>query len=129
MPGTVENLKGLRILVAEDEMLILLDIENMLSEIGCEIVGPVATVDAALAMIRGNNLDGALLDMSLHGERITPAAEALLARGVPYVLCTGYGRESRDEAAIANAPRLTKPFTQECLHAAMSEAFTATAKA
>lgn len=129
MTLSAENLKGLRILVAEDEMLILLDIEDMLHEFGCEIVGPVATVEAALATIRKNDLDGALLDMSLHGERITPAAEELLARGVPFVLCTGYGRESRDEAAIRDAPRLNKPFTQESLSAAMSDAFGTITKA
>lgn len=125
MTLSAEKLEGLRILVAEDEMLILLDIEGMLREFGCEIVGPVATVKAALATIRNNGLDGALLDMSLHGERITPAAEELLARGVPFVLCTGYGRESRDEPAIRDAPRLNKPFSQESLRVAMGEAFAA----
>jgi CheY-like chemotaxis protein len=115
--------QGLRILVAEDEALILMEIEGMLHDIGCEIVGPVATVDAALAAIRGNDLDGALLDMSLHGERITPAAEELVARGVRFILCTGYGREAGDEAVIREAPRLTKPFTLASLRAAMDEAF------
>jgi CheY-like chemotaxis protein len=117
------KLQGLRILVAEDEALISMDIEDMLQDIGCEIVGPVATVDAALAAIRENHLDGALLDMSLHGERITPAAEELVARGVRFILCTGYGRNPDDETAIRDAPRLTKPFTLEGLRAAISDAF------
>lgn len=121
---SAKKLEGLRILVAEDEMLILLDIEGMLQEFGCEIIGPAATVDAALAVICYNDLDGALLDMSLHGERVTPVAEELLARGVPFVLCTGYGGEARDEAAIRDAPRLNKPFSQESLRTAMEEAFT-----
>lgn len=123
MPLKVKDLKGLRILVAEDELLILLAIEGMLHDIGCEVVGPVATVAAALSAIRENDLDGALLDMSLHGERITPAAEELVARGVPFVLCTGYGKEPRDEAAIRDAPRLTKPFSFESLRAIMDEVF------
>ncbi|WP_075213942.1 response regulator [Mongoliimonas terrestris] len=123
MPLPVKELKGLRILVAEDELLILLAIEGMLHDIGCEVVGPVATVEAALSAIRQTDLDGALLDMNLHGQRITPAAEALVARGVPFVLCTGYGKEPRDEAAIRDAPRLTKPFSCESLRAAMDEAF------
>jgi CheY-like chemotaxis protein len=128
MSHSPETLQGLRILVAEDEVLILMEIEDMLREIGCEIVGPVATVDAALAAIRRNDLDGALLDMSLHGERITPAAEELVARGVPFVLCTGYGREAGDEAAIKDAPRLTKPFSLGSLRAAMDAAFKAVTK-
>ncbi len=128
MSPSPEKLQGLRILVAEDEALILMDIENMLYDFGCRIVGPVATVEAALTAIRENDLDGALLDMSLHGERITPAAEELLARGIPFLLCTGYGRESRDEAAIRDAPRLTKPFNLRGLRAAMGEAFVAVGK-
>lgn len=123
MSLSIEKLAGLRILVAEDEMLILLDIEAMLDEVGCEIVGPVATVDAAFATIRRNDLDGALLDMSLHGERITSVAEELVSRGVPFVLCTGYGREPNDEAVIRDAPRLTKPFSADSLRARMNEAF------
>jgi CheY-like chemotaxis protein len=122
-PGKLE---GMRILVAEDEALILMEIEDMLKDIGCEIVGPVATVEAALTAIRQNDLDGALLDMSLHGKRITPAAEELLARGVRFILCTGYGREAGDEAAIRDAPRLTKPFSTKSLRAAMDEAFATT---
>lgn len=123
MSLSTERLAGLRILVAEDEMFILLDIEDMLDEVGCEIVGPVASVDAALATIRLNDLDGALLDMSLHGKRITPVAEELVARGVPFLLCTGYGREPNDEPVIRDALRLTKPISADSLHAAMNEAF------
>ena len=123
MSPSSRKLQGLRILVAEDEALILMEIEDTLHDIGCEIVGPVATVNAALAAIRGNDLDGALLDMSLHGERITPAAEELLARRVRFILCTGYAREAGDEAVIRDAPRLTKPFNAGSLRAAMYEAF------
>jgi CheY-like chemotaxis protein len=125
MSPSVPDLKGLRILVAEDEMLILFDIEDMLREIGCEIVGPAATLGAAMTAIRQGDYDGALLDMNLHGERITPAAEELVARGVPFVLCTGYQREISDEPAIRDAPRLTKPFNVRTLRAAITSAFVA----
>ena len=120
---SLPKLEGLRILIAEDEALILMEIEDMLLEMKCRIVGPAATVDATLEAIRENEIDGALLDMSLHGKHITPAADALVARGVPFVLCTGYAREDGDEAAIRNAPRLTKPFTMQTLRAAMDDAF------
>lgn len=116
-------LKGLRILVAEDEFLILMDIENMLCELGCEIVGPVATVDAALDAIGRQPMDGALLDINLNGKRITPAAEELAVRGIPFVLCSGYGSEPRDEAVIRDALRLTKPFNLDSLRAMMEKAF------
>ena len=123
MDPSPDRLQGLRILVAEDELLILLDIETMLHAIGCTIVGPVATVAAALAVIDQQAIDGALLDMNLHGQRITPAAEKLAARGIPFVLCTGYGREPRDEAVVRDAPRLTKPIDPAQLRTAMRAAF------
>lgn len=109
--------------MAEDEALILMDIEEMLSDLGCEIVGPVATVDAALAAVRLHELDGALLDMNLHGERITPVVAELVSRGVRFVLATGYAREPSDEVAIRDAPRLSKPFNLGTLRAAMDETF------
>ena len=119
----LRSLEGLRILIAEDEALILMEIEDMLLEMKCTIIGPAATVEATLKAIRENDIDGALLDMSLHGKRITPAADELVARGVPFVLCTGYAREEGDEAAVRNAPRLTKPFSMQSLRAAMDDAF------
>jgi CheY-like chemotaxis protein len=119
----LRTLEGLRILIAEDEALILMEIEDMLLEMKCTIVGPTATVEATLKAIRENEIDGALLDMSLHGKRITPAADELVARGVPFVLCTGYAREDGDEASVRNAPRLTKPFSLQSLRASMDQAF------
>lgn len=118
-----KELQGLRILVAEDELLVLMVLENMLREIGCEIVGPVATVEAALEAISHGGIDGALLDMNLHGGRITPAVEELVAQGIPFLLCTGYGRNPCEEPVIRDAPRLTKPFRLDDLHAALSATF------
>lgn len=123
MEATAETLKGLRIFVAEDEFLILLDIENMLNELECDIVGSAATVEAALEAIDQYAVDGALLDMNLQGKRITPVAEELAARGIPFILCSGYGREPRDEAVIRVAPRLTKPFNLNSLRSIMNQAF------
>lgn len=123
MAPSFEKLHGLRILVAEDETLVLMEIEDLLRELECEIVGPVSTVGAAVAAIRQNDLDGALLDMNLHGERIAPAAEQLVARGVPFLLVTGYASRVGDEPALKDAPRLTKPISLHKLGAAMSDAF------
>lgn len=123
MPPDDERLKGLRILVAEDEFLVLMMLENMLRELGCQIVGPVATVDAALDAITRGGFDGALLDMNLHGGRITPAVEVLVARGLPFLLCTGYGRNACEDAVLRDAPRLTKPFRLDDLRTAMIATF------
>lgn len=123
MEARPEKLHGLRILVVEDEALVLMEIEDMLRELGCEIVGPVSTVATALAAIGENELDGALLDMNLRGEHILPAAEKLLARGVPFLLVTGYASCSGNAPTLKDAPRLTKPFSLQSLGAAMTEQF------
>ena len=124
-----EKLDGLRILVAEDEVLVLMEIEDALEELGCEVVGRASTVAAALAAIANNALDGALLDMNLRRESILPAAEKLLAQGVPFLLVTGYAGRSGDASILANAPRLTKPFSRQTLSAAMIDAFTSQGQA
>jgi CheY-like chemotaxis protein len=120
-----EGLAGLRVLVAEDEVLILMEIEEMLRELGCEIVGPAATVEAAVAAVRGHHLDGALLDLNLHGESVLPAAEELASRSVPFLLVTGYPSRAGDAQALRDAPRLKKPFSLQSLTDAMTAAFVA----
>ncbi len=118
-----ENLTGLRVLVADDEILVVMDLEAMLQELRCEIVGPVSTIEAAVAAIRHDRLDGALLDLNLHGETILPAAEELLRRAVPFLLVTGYAARNGDAPTLKNAPRLTKPFNLRSLSGAMTEVF------
>lgn len=125
MEARPEKLQGLRILVAEDEALVLMEMEDMLRELGGEMVGPVSTVAAALTAIGNGALDGALLDMNLRGEGILPVAEKLLARGVPFLLVTGYASHADEHATLRNAPRLNKPFSLRALGAAMIDAFVA----
>ena len=118
-----ESLTGLRILVAEDETFVVMDIEDMLRHLQCEIVGPVSTVETAVTAVRENPIDGALLDLNLHGQTILPAVEELLRRAVPFLLVTGYASRHGDVSALRDAPRLKKPFSLDALRAAMHEVF------
>jgi len=77
-------LSGRRILVVEDEMLIVMMIESMLSDLGCESVAAAATVTQAIALIDGQTFDAAMLDVNLNGTNSRPVADALAARGVPF---------------------------------------------
>ena len=77
-------------LVVEDEFLIAMDLEAMLRDLACAVVGPIADLASALRAAREEMLDLALLDANLGGEPVTAVAEALVARGVPIVFCTGY---------------------------------------
>ena len=83
-------LSGRRVLVVEDEMMILMIIEDMLADLGCESVTAAATVDQALALIDAQVFDAAMLDMNLNGNKSHAVADALAARGVPFVFSTGY---------------------------------------
>jgi len=90
-------LSGRRILVVEDEMMVLMLIEDMLSDLGCAAVTSAATVPKALALIGTEAFDAAMLDMNLNGEKTHSVAEALSARDVPFFFSTGYsGRDVRD---------------------------------
>ena len=105
---------GLRILVVEDEMLIAVLIEEMLQGLGCQVVGPVSRLDAALRLAHEEPLDAAILDVRIRGGQVYPVAEELLARNIPFVLASGYGDWALPEN-LQHQPRLTKPFRQHDL--------------
>jgi len=84
-----ELLSGRRILVVEDEILLSLTIEDMLADFGCESVTAATTSEMAVALVEGQVFDAAVLDMSLNGESSRTVADALAARGVPFVVTTG----------------------------------------
>ena len=92
--GPHEPLRGRRIMVVEDEMLIAMLIEETLVEQGCTVVGPFNTVADALDAARSAEVAVAVLDVNLHGQRVYPVAEALEARGIPFVLLSGYGTDA-----------------------------------
>jgi DNA-binding response OmpR family regulator len=88
---------GRRVLVVEDDFHVAESLAMAFAAHGCEVVGPVATVEAALALIvAGGPIDGAVLDINLRGELAYPVADALRARRVPFVFTTGY-----DEQVVA----------------------------
>lgn len=105
------DLNGRRILVVEDEFLLADELQHELEDAGAEVIGPAATVASALNMLQATDgLDGALLDMNLGmaGEKVYPVADALAARGVPFVFVTGYDGHTLDER-YAHVPRCVKP--------------------
>ena len=99
-----------RILVVEDETLIAIDIELALEALGCEVVGPTGKLETALLLASGEELDAAILDVTVRGGKTFPVAEQLLTRGIPFVLASGYGDWALPEH-LRDQPRLIKPFT------------------
>jgi CheY-like chemotaxis protein len=108
------SLSGRRILVVEDEMMVLMLIEDMLADLGCESVSTAATVDRALTLMDGRTFDVAMLDVNLNGQNSYPVADALAARGIPFVFATGYS-DHVTNAGYPGRPVLQKPFKFERL--------------
>ena len=100
---------GRRVLVVEDEMIVAWLLEDMLADLGCAVVGPAARVNQALAMIDAEAIDVAVLDINLNGQMSYPIADALAARGVPFVFSTGYDKDSLLDG-YRTFPVLQKPF-------------------
>lgn len=105
------DLQGTRVLVVEDEAAIAMLLEDMLIDFGCEIVGPVARLAAALASVESEDFTIAILDVNLAGEPIYPMAEALARRGIPFVFSTGYGSTGIKDP-FRDRPCVQKPYTQ-----------------
>ena len=110
------TLSGLRLLLVEDETLVAMMVEDMLADLGCVVVDVAGTLSRGLALVadQGLDLDGAILDVNLGGEKVYPVAEALAARGVPFIFATGYGTAGIAED-FSHVPALAKPYESRAL--------------
>ena len=104
-------LSGRTVLLVEDEYFIAEDMAYQQKTCGAKVVGPVASVDAAIRLIeQTERIDGAIVDLNLRGVMSWPILDALLQRGVPCVLTTGYDKSSI-AACYAEIVRCEKPTT------------------
>ena len=113
---------GVRVLVAEDEALVYMLVEDELRDAGATVLGPAPSVGDALRLVEAAAADGgisaAVLDINLEGERALPVAGRMAALSVPFVFATGYG-EGRDTGGHGAAPTLRKPYCMGSLIAAV----------
>ena len=109
-------LSGLHLLVVEDEAMVALMVEDLLADLGCTDIEVAGTVAQGLAMVEGCKppLDGAILDVNIGGEKVYPVAEALAAKGIPFIFATGYGISGISEA-FSHVPALAKPYEPHTL--------------
>jgi CheY-like chemotaxis protein len=108
-----------RILIVEDNVLIAMEMEYIVGDCGCAVVGPVSNVASGLEAVRQTEIDGAVLDVNLGSERVWPVAELLDDRGIPFVLTTGYD-SSEVPARFADKPLLQKPVAVSDLRQALA---------
>jgi CheY-like chemotaxis protein len=111
-------LERLRVLVIEDEVMVALELQDILLELGYGIAGAAGRLPEARALAHAADCDLAVLDLNLCGERADDVADLLLARGVPFIFATGYGEE-RIAERHRSAPVLEKPYTTELLRRAL----------
>jgi CheY-like chemotaxis protein len=121
-------LSGRRVLVVEDEMLVVMMIEDMLAELGCESVAAAATVAQAVALIGAQSFDVAMLDMNLSGNSSLAVAELLAACGIPFAFSTGNtGRDMWE--GFGDRAVLRKPFMCKELGDVLARALASTDEA
>jgi CheY-like chemotaxis protein len=113
MHDASEVLRGRRVMIVEDEMLVAMELESLLFEQGCSVVGPAPSVERALALLAEGLPDAAILDVNLDGHTAIPVAAALSAQGVPFLLATGYSQSLQPE--LEDVPRVDKPVDHDHL--------------
>jgi CheY-like chemotaxis protein len=113
------SLKGCRVLIVEDAVLLALELETGLSEAGAEVVGPAYELEEAMALL-DRPIDAAVLDANLNGRSVTPVAEVLGQRKIPFVFATGYG-ETGGAPCGFDAPVIRKPYDVTQVAAAVAE--------
>lgn len=111
---------GRRILVVEDEPIIAMALEDMLLDLGCEVVGPASTLTEAQALAETADIDAALLDININTGRSYVIADELRRRAVPFAFATGYGEEGIENGG-GDAPLLQKPYRQAQVEAVLRQ--------
>ncbi|WP_068300060.1 response regulator [Pararhodobacter sp. CCB-MM2] len=113
VPGE-DDLAGRRVLLIEDEPLVVLDLSCEIEEAGAEIVAVARTLPDALRVAGEVAADVAVLDGNLNGESVVSVAELLAKRGIPFCFVSGYGREHLPRA-FRDVPLVQKPFDPDAL--------------
>jgi CheY-like chemotaxis protein len=114
------SLRGLRILIVEDETLVAMLIEDFLLEFGCEVAFSASRVGKAIRGLQGCQVDAAVLDVNVAGESVAQLAETLHERGIPFIFASGYGARGVDKRwSSVPVPVLQKPFTGADLQTAL----------
>lgn len=118
-------LSGRSAFVVEDDPLILFGLSMVLEEHDIEIVASASTLAEALTAAATVVADVALLDVNLDGESVYPAADALIERGIPVILVTGYSGGEIFPPRFADVPVINKPYHADTLVATIERCFAA----
>lgn len=109
-----------KILVVEDEMLVLMNIEMALEDLGCTEIHAAASVAEALALLQDRSFDAAIIDVNLGGEKSYPVAERLTQLRIPFAFSTGYS-DHGERIDFEDRPVLRKPYLRAELAAVFEQ--------
>ncbi|MGE3474997.1 MAG: response regulator [Rhodospirillaceae bacterium] len=118
-------LAGLRILIVEDDALVALNLQEFVESLGCMVIGPLGRLAEALDVLDRVPIDGAMLDINLHGEMVYPLAEQLAERRTPMLFCSGHAFTQAVPKRFQDYPQVAKPMAEHTLRTAMMETFAA----
>jgi CheY-like chemotaxis protein len=120
MLAELNVLRGLRVLVVEDNFVLAESMKWALEGLGCEVVGPAPTSARALELLAEADVHAAILDIDLQGKSSTPVAEHLIEAGLPFLFLTGYGNATLLPEALHERRCLNKPVDPEVLASALA---------
>lgn len=111
-----------RVLIVEDEALLAMHLEDLLTDLGHEVVGRATRIDEAIDLARDSDIDFAILDINVAGAKSFPVADILRQRGIPFAFATGYGAEGLDDG-YRDELALRKPYSQRDLERTIAQVF------
>ncbi len=105
---------GGSVFLVEDEVMIRMMVADMLEELGYTIAAETGEINEAIKLVQITDFDFAILDVNVNGKVISPVAELIKARNLPFIFATGYGSSGLPEE-YRDRPALQKPFQLETL--------------
>jgi two-component sensor histidine kinase/CheY-like chemotaxis protein len=108
-----------RVLIVEDQMIVALDLEGMVQQLGYHTLGPASTVEEAKGFALGGGFDFAILDINLNDRYVFEVADLLAARNVPFCFATGYGRQEIIPPHLREVTLVTKPYDVAAIRGAL----------
>lgn len=103
------SIAGKRVLIIEDEALFAMDLQEELENAGSVVVGPVGTLEDAIAIAEREEIDAAVVDVDLHGQQSYPAADILQRKGTPFLWHTGLVERETFARDYPGVPVVQKP--------------------
>lgn len=117
----LSQVKGLRVLLLEDSYLVASSLSRMIRDLGCTVIGPVATVEEALPLVNQGSCDMGILDVNLGGQSSEPVASRLTELKLPFMFVTGYSSPSLLGDQFSDARRVHKPVSEAALEMAIRQ--------